>query len=71
MLPQKYIDKARNELREDDIRKEQALKHFREWISKHPFIKNIRQGNNKDLWFVEVVLKRIFDSQMTYFCFNF
>ena len=60
MLSQKYIDKARNELREDDTRKEQALKHFREWIAKHPFIKKIRQGNNKYLWFVEVVFKMDF-----------
>lgn len=45
MLAQKYIEKARDELREDDTRKEQALQHFREWIAKHPFIKNIRQGD--------------------------
>jgi hypothetical protein len=47
MLAQKFVEKARDELREDDTRKEQALKHFREWIAKHPFIKNIRQGRKK------------------------
>lgn len=45
MLPDKFVEKAREELREDEKRKEQALEHFREWINKHPYIKSIRQGN--------------------------
>lgn len=73
MLAQKFVEKARDELREDDTRKEQALKHFREWIVKHPFIRNIRQGNkkspktyhgnsNKFIFFL--------DGQMTCSCYN-
>lgn len=45
MLSDKFLVKAKEELREDDKRKEQALEHFREWISKHPYIKSVRQGN--------------------------
>lgn len=44
MLPDKFVEKAKLELREDEKRKEQALEHFREWIQKHPYIKNVRQG---------------------------
>jgi hypothetical protein len=45
MLSEKFVQKARSELREDENRKKQALEHFREWIAKHPYIKRIRQGN--------------------------
>lgn len=45
MLADKFLEKAKEELREDDTRKEQALEHFRQWIQKHPFIKDIRQGS--------------------------
>lgn len=46
MLPDKFVEKAKLELREDEKRKEQALEHFREWIQKHPYIKNVRQGKS-------------------------
>lgn len=46
-LPDKILEKAKNELREDETRKQQALQHFREWLSKHPYIKEFRQGNKK------------------------
>lgn len=45
MLDEKFIQKARKELREDENRKKQALEHFREWIRKHPYIKQIRQDD--------------------------
>lgn len=45
MLSEKFLEKARVELREDEKRKEQALEHFREWINKHPYIKDIRQDD--------------------------
>ncbi|CRK93841.1 CLUMA_CG007368, isoform A [Clunio marinus] len=45
MLSDKFLEKARNELREDETRKEQALEHFREWLNKHPYIKSIRQDD--------------------------
>lgn len=35
------------ELREDDMRKMQALEQFREWISKQGHIKNCRTGATK------------------------
>lgn len=44
MLEDKFVQMARDELREEENRKQQALVHFREWISKHPYIKQIRQG---------------------------
>lgn len=44
MLDEKFVLKAKKELREDENRKKQALEHFREWIRKHPYIKQIRQG---------------------------
>ena len=44
MLAEKFVQKARLELREEENRKKQALEHFREWIRKHPYIKQIRQG---------------------------
>lgn len=42
-----YIEKAKNELRETDGRKSQSLEQFREWISKHLFLKDVRQGKIK------------------------
>lgn len=52
MLADKFLEKAKEELREDDTRKEQALEHFRQWIQKHPFIKDIRQGKLLNLIFL-------------------
>lgn len=42
-----YNDKARIELRETDVRKDQSLEQFREWLKKHPFIKNYQPGKKK------------------------
>jgi hypothetical protein len=39
--------KNREEIREDDTRKQQALIQFREWLAKHPFIAKCRQGGVK------------------------
>lgn len=38
------IRKAFDELHEDESRKIQAMVQFREWIKKHPGLKNSRQG---------------------------
>lgn len=43
-MSEKILERARVELREDDVRKSQSLAQFREWLSKHPFIKKCRQG---------------------------
>jgi hypothetical protein len=43
-LCEKLKIKAEIELREDDLRKSQALQQFREWISKQSQIKNCRTG---------------------------
>lgn len=43
-LSTKLQEKAKNELREDESRKQQSLEQFREWIAKHPFIKSCRTG---------------------------
>ena len=37
-------DLAKKEIREDETRKAQSLAQFRQWISKHPAIKNYRNG---------------------------
>lgn len=43
-LSEKFKQKAIEELREDDLRKQQALAQFREWILKQGHIKNCRTG---------------------------
>jgi hypothetical protein len=35
---------AKAELGEDDLKREQSLEHFREWLKKHPFLQDVRQG---------------------------
>lgn len=44
-MDSKFIEKARVELREDELRKRQSLAQFRDWLSKHPFLKDVRQGD--------------------------
>lgn len=44
-LDEKYKLKAEVELREEDLRKKQALEQFREWLKKQTHIKNCRTGN--------------------------
>lgn len=39
------LKQNKEEIREDDTRKEQSLAQFREWLAKHPFIVKCRQGN--------------------------
>lgn len=43
-LSEEYKSIARNELREDELRKQQALEQFHEWICKQGHIKNCRKG---------------------------
>lgn len=45
-MEQKYIDQAKEELREDDLRRSQSLVQFREWLAKHPFLSGVRQGTH-------------------------
>ena len=44
-LSVELLEVAKNELREDEIRRTQSLKQFRELILKHPQIKRCRTGN--------------------------
>jgi hypothetical protein len=37
-LSQFFIDKARNELHEDENRRKQSLELMRHWLLKHPFV---------------------------------
>lgn len=46
-MDQMFIDKARIELGETELRKAQSLALFREWLAKHPFLSCIRQGEKK------------------------
>lgn len=43
-MDQKFIEIAAKELREDELRKQQSLAQFRDCLSKHPFLKHVRQG---------------------------
>lgn len=40
----KFVEKARLELGETELKRTQALAHFREWLSKHRYLKDCRQG---------------------------
>lgn len=40
----KFYEIAKNELREDDSRREQALAQFNEFLDKHPFLVKVRRG---------------------------
>lgn len=46
-LSDDYKVLALNDLREEDIIRKQSLIHMIDWISKHPFIKSCRIGENK------------------------
>jgi hypothetical protein len=48
-LAEFYRSKALQELREDDLRREQSLEQFREWISKQSHVTNCRTGMMSDL----------------------
>lgn len=39
-----FVKKAKEEVREDEQRKQQSLEQFREFIAKHPFIKRFNTG---------------------------
>lgn len=40
----KLVEENKVFIRENELRKQQALEQFRTWLKKHPFIKNCRQG---------------------------
>lgn len=44
ILNTKYQEIAKNELREDETRRIQALKQFEDALDKHAFIRNCRRG---------------------------
>lgn len=43
-LDEKFVIKARDELRETDELKKEKLNEFRGWLAKHNYFKNSRQG---------------------------
>ena len=49
-----YTQIAKSELNETEIRKEQSIKQFNEWLSKHPFIKKCEIGEILD--YVEIII---------------
>lgn len=40
----KLVEENKVLIRENELRKCQALEQFRDWLKKHPFIKSCRQG---------------------------
>jgi hypothetical protein len=67
MLEEKFIQKARVELREEENRKKQALEHFREWIKKHPYIKQIRQD---DIFLLQFLRTKKYSMDMAFRSFE-
>jgi hypothetical protein len=55
-LDAKFVLKAQDELREDDLRKKQALEQFREWLQKQSHIKNCRTGNFVSYYCASVII---------------
>jgi hypothetical protein len=43
-MDRKFKEIAKAELGEDDLKRQQSLEHFREWLSKHPYLQGMRQG---------------------------
>ena len=43
-ISSEMIERANVHITKTASRKEQSLKQFREWIEKHPFIKNLHAG---------------------------
>jgi hypothetical protein len=41
----KFVEIAKNELREEEPRRTQALQQFNDWLDKHPFITKVRRGS--------------------------
>jgi len=60
MLSESFRAIAKEELREDENRKQQALQQFKDWIAKHPFVRNVRQGQLIDC-------QKFKQSSMTFF----
>lgn len=63
-MDQKFIEKAKAELGENYLKKSQSLEQFREWLSKHPFLNNARQGKSYKIFYkkkLEVKLNKISD----------
>lgn len=58
---------AKDELREDDTRRVQALAQFREWIAKHPAFKNYRTD---DSFFLQFLRLRKFNNSQAYELFE-
>ena len=46
-MDQKFIEKAKVELGEDELKKSQALEQFRDYIAKHPFCSDVPTGEVK------------------------
>lgn len=46
-MDKKFVDKAVAELGENELKTTQSLAQFREWLAKHPFLNDIRQGEQK------------------------
>ncbi|KAG5670206.1 hypothetical protein PVAND_000484 [Polypedilum vanderplanki] len=61
-----FIEKAKNELRETETRKEQSLDQFREWISKHAFLKDVRQDDVHLLQFLRAKKYNMNDATQTF-----
>jgi hypothetical protein len=64
-MEKKFVDKARIELREDELRKNQSLAIFRDWLSKHPFLSGVRQG---EATLVQTFLKNFEMTRQPFIC---
>lgn len=61
-----FVEKAKNELRETESRKEQSLEQFRDWLSKHPFLNDVRNDDIHLLQFLRAKKYNMNDAMQTF-----
>ncbi|KAG5669817.1 hypothetical protein PVAND_000110 [Polypedilum vanderplanki] len=62
----KLIEKSKKHLQEDETRKSESLRLFREWLNRHPYIKRCRNDDNFLLQFLRTRKYSISDAFNTF-----
>lgn len=70
-MDQKFVEMAKVELGETEVRKSQSLALFRDWLSKHSFLKNVRQGKKIVFTYINIDDSNIISTQTMLSCCNF
>jgi hypothetical protein len=53
------LEKLKEEVRENDVRREQSLKQLKDWLVKHPFISNYNMGKFNEKYIFHVCVVKI------------